>query len=148
MSKFTDITQEQMEEFLSPLGFARVELDGTVELVYGKRIDRDGMPLTLRVYTGINPSGESREVGTDAIRVVLMGRNASGQVVRLATSRRVHRVEGWRKNLTSRLATVSECEVGPKCECGSPMVLRTARTTRKEFYGCSNFPTCKRTCPA
>lgn len=71
MAQYYNITVEEMDSFLLPQGFKRIELPGTSELVYGKRIDNNNLPLTLRVYTGIDPTGLSREVGKDAMRVNL-----------------------------------------------------------------------------
>lgn len=140
MATFTAVTSGEMDSFLSPQGFSRVELPGTVELVYGKRVDIDGLALSLRVYTGINPNGASREKGTDAIRCNLFWRRPDGEVRKVASSARVHRVEGWRSNLQKRLEAMT---VERRCECGAPMVLR--KSARGKFYGCAGFPECRKT---
>lgn len=141
MATYTNITQQEVEDFLLPQGFQQIELEGTYELVYGKRVDTDGLVLSLRVYTGINPNGQSREVGTDAMRCNIFWRNAEGDLRKVATSKRVHRVAGWKKNLQDRLDGL---KIGQKCsECGSPMVLRKSKNG--EFYGCASFPVCRRT---
>ena len=142
MATFTNISKEEMEAFLVPQGFKVMSIEGTTELVYGKRVDNEDMPLSLRVYTGIWPSGESRGVGEDALRVNLFFKTKDGKIVKLGGSKRVHRVKGWRNNLQSRLddwqnyLPVMMCPV-----CGMPMVKR--KGPYGEFYGCVGFPICK-----
>ena len=146
---YVNVTVEDVEAFLGPQGFKAIPVERTRELVYAKRVDQprdDGRTpnqLSLRVYTGIDPDGNSRDVGADAMRCVLFTRNDEGVVRKVATSKRVHRVAGWRANLQERLDAIAP---GPDCpSCGAPTVLRTS--ARGEFYGCSNFPTCRGTRP-
>lgn len=144
-AQYVNVTQDDIEAFLQPQGFKKLTLAGVTELVYGKRVDVDGRQLTLRVYTGINPSGNSRGVGEDAIRCTVFWRNDEGTVKMIGGSRRVHRVKGWKKNLQNRLDKFAE-QLGPSCpNCNSPMVLRDGK--RGEFWGCSNYPECKSTKP-
>lgn len=141
MATYVNVTQQEVEEFLLPQGFQQIELSGTRELVYAKRVDADGLVLSLRVYTGINPNGQSRDVGTDAMRCNIFWRNGEGDLRKVATSKRVHRVAGWRANLQQRLDGL---KIDGRCdECGSPMVLRKGKNG--EFYGCASFPTCRNT---
>ena len=92
MANYHPITKDEMRSFLEPQGFVAVDLPGTREIVFAKRVDVDGLPLSLRVYTGI--TGEnSRDVGEDAIRCLIFWRMADGQMRKVATSKRVHRVE-------------------------------------------------------
>lgn len=136
MATFTNITQAEMEEFLLPQGFVQMTLPGTVELVYGKIIRKETV-FSVRIYTGINPDGQSREVGKDAIRVEIWWKDGDGHIYRVGGSKRVHRVEGWRKNLKSRLDTWDEA-LGPKCgQCGSPMVRH--KTKHGRFWGCCTY---------
>lgn len=93
MAHYYNISRQEMHSFLSERGFTLIQLPGTMELVYGKRVDQGDKALSLRVYTGINPSGESRDVGKDAIRVALFVR-VGDQVVHVGGDKRVHRVEG------------------------------------------------------
>jgi hypothetical protein len=140
MATYVNITQQDAEEFLLPQGFRKIELPGTKELVYGKRVDADGLVLSLRVYTGINPNGQSREVGTDAMRCNIFWRK-DDELKKVATSKRVHRVAGWKKNLQARL---DELKIEKKCsDCGSPMVRRKGQNG--EFFGCASFPACRHT---
>jgi hypothetical protein len=143
-AQYNNITQVEMEEFLIPQGFKAVSLnDSTVELVYGKRIIQDDLQLTLRVYTGINPGGDSRAVGQDAIRVNLFMRTNDGRIFKIGGSKRVHRVKGWKNNLQSRLDGWIEYLPKHKCDCGLPMIPR--KGSIGQFLGCVGFPTCKNT---
>jgi hypothetical protein len=138
MAEYYPITQQEMAAFLEGQGFWPITLPNVTELVWGKRVDRDGQALSLRIYTGISRSGTSRNVGTDAIRVQVFHRDADGTVVRIGTSKRVHRVKGWKRNLQSRIDSWHEM-LGPGCpKCGAPMVLRKPPKgkTWRPFYGC------------
>ena len=137
MATYTNITQADMEEFLFAQAFKEMSLPGTVELVYGKIMHKGNDVFSVRVYTGINPSGQSREVGKDAIRVDVWWRDGEGHIYRVGTSKRVHRVAGWRKNLQSRL-DIWDQSLGQKCGlCGAPMVKR--KTQHGGFWGCCTY---------
>lgn len=144
MATYHNITREEMEAFLLPQGFQQITLPNTFELVYAKRVDHHGLALSLRVYSGIVPSGDSRGVGKDAIRVNLFWKNASGEIKKVGGSKRVHRVKGWRFNLGDRLfqwqQQFKQCH-----NCGSPMVERQGKNGK--FWGCGNFPQCRNTEP-
>lgn len=142
MANYVNITQQEIEEFLLPQGFQKMELPNVKELVYGKRIDQDGLPLCLRVFTGINPDGNSRTVGEDAMRCYLIWKREDGDTRIIASSKRVHRVKGWRNNLDERIATLKPAPIKCKHD-GAPMVAR--KGTFGEFYGCANFPECRHT---
>ena len=58
--------------------------------------------ILVRVYSGI-VNGESRKVGRDAIRVCAINLKTDKGWIK---SKRVHRVEGWRDNLKSRIVQV------------------------------------------
>ena len=163
MAKYYNISIEEMNEFLVRQGFVRIPqemLPNTRELVYGKRVDAVGIPLTVRVYTSIDASGQSRDVGEDAMRVALFTRVPDAlspnkmATKQLFGSKRVHRVAGWAKNLQSRIDEVLEKAKQQKiCDrCGLPMVLREgkSKSTGKpySFYGCSGYPSCSNTKPS
>lgn len=153
MAEYYNISVEEINAFLLPQGFQAMSLPNTHELVYGKRINQNGMQMTMRVYTGINPSGESRGVGDDAMHVNLFIRLPNGEIKKLFGSKRVHRVKGWKKNLQDRINEVSQNIPKKMCNrCGLPMVLREGKnkSTGKEykFYGCVGYPQCSNTLPA
>ena len=133
-----------MGEFLEPQGFIKVKLENTTELVWGKRVDQENFPLTLRVYTGINPSGASRGVGQDAIRICLFMKTQDGKIVWLGGSKRVHRVVNWKINLQKRLNNWLEFFPKSKCpKCSLPVVLRDGKFGK--FLSCVGYPICKHT---
>ena len=144
MATYRNITADEMSAFLCVRGFQQVCIPDTVELVFEKPVQYPGssgrplIGLVLRVYTGINPNGQSRAVGKDAIRVCFFWDNKI-----IGASKRVHRVQGWRKNLDDRLSNWKEL-LGPYCpRCGGLMVERHARKNKKySFWGCMNYPTC------
>lgn len=160
MASYYNISVKEMDDFLVSQGFLRIppeSLPNTRELVYGKRVDSTGIPLSLRVYTGIDPSGQSRDVGEDAMRVVLFTKVPDPQspgktiVKQLFGSKRVNRVSGWAKNLQSRINDmVVKAKQQKICDkCGLPMILREgkSKSTGKpySFYGCSGYPSCTNT---
>lgn len=146
MSTYVQISLEDMKHFLEERGFKQIPLPGTVEAVYAKRVyhnEDSRIQLSLRVYTGIS-GGVSREKGKDAIRCAVFWRNAEGVIKMVGGSKRVHRVEGWRKNLESRLNDVKSMMPEHICDrCKSPMVKR--KGAHGEFFGCLNYPNCKNT---
>jgi hypothetical protein len=148
VANYVNITKQEMDDFLSPQGFIQLDpatMPSVKELIYAKRVDKDGLPLSLRIYTGINPNGRSRDVGADAIRAQVFWRRPDGRPVSVMGDKRVHRVEGWRKNLQARLDKLVAASIKTCPDCGSPMVERKGRNGN--FYGCSMYPECKRTMP-
>lgn len=145
MATYQNISLDDMGEFLELQGFKPLNVAGTVERVFGKRVDQDNTQMTLRVYTGINPNGASRDVGEDAIRVNLFMRTPTGTVLKIGGSKRVHRVEGWRKNLQDRLDNWLEYLPEHTCECGLPMIPRKSKKSKEKFLGCCSWPLCKKT---
>ena len=146
MAEYYNISVEEMDKFLIPQGFQKIQLPGTVELVYGKRVDINGIPLTMRIYTGIDPNGLSRNVGEDAMRVNLFTKINTGEIKKILGSKRVHRVKGWAKNLQARINDMIIAAQSIKiCQkCGLPMVLREGQSKGRpyKFYGCSGWPAC------
>ena len=143
---FCDVTQQDVESVLLPLGFKQIQIKGTIELVYAKRVHQGNLQLSLRTYTGINPDGHSRECGKDAMRLALFIRDDSGAIFKVGDDKRVNRIQTWKKNLQLRLDKWAE-ELMPKdtCSCGSPMVVRETRDGKRRFLGCVRYPVCKET---
>ena len=152
MSKYYPITITEMENFLIPKGFQKINLPNTDEVVFGKRVDTT-IPLSVRVYSGINPTGESRKNGEDAIRVNIFTKKQDGTLTKVVSAKRVHRVEGWKNNLTTRIEEVLEKAPSKHCPlCGEIMALREGKSkaskTPYKFHGCTRFPLCRATLPA
>lgn len=118
-------------------------LRGVVELVYGKIVRISNHRLSLRIYTAVNPNGESREKGADAIRVQLFAKVRNGdkeEIVPVGKAQKCLRVESWRQNLAKAIERHGDPENFRICpSCGSPMVLRENRATGEEFWGCSTY---------
>lgn len=145
---YTPVTQSEMEEILLPQGFQRTSIPGVTEIVYSKSMERN---LELRVFSSIDPNGNSRACGEDAIRVRLFGLDtlAVGDPWRpLSGSKRVHRTQGWRKNLQERIDKWAEL-TPPACpNCGGRMTERYKQGKKShKFWGCLRFPNCRGTLP-
>lgn len=136
MATAINISYDEMHEHLSSQGFTQIHLEGVKELVYGKIVDKN---LSLRIYTSI-VADRSRGVGKDAIRVVLATK-VNGTPKLIGVSKRVHRVEGWRRNLDNRINNWSDM-VGPICpKCDNRMVYR--ESAHGGFWGCAAYPACR-----
>lgn len=140
-SQYKNISIAEMESFLKPQGFQVINVPGTKETVFGKRMPHN-LPLTLRIYTGIE-NGISRGCGEDAIRTTLFWRNSQGEVKKAAGDKRVHRVNNWRNNLQNRLDNWNQDFV--ICDCGAPMIERKGKNG--SFLGCCDYPSCRNTKP-
>jgi hypothetical protein len=70
-TRYYNISADEMAAFMQKRGFRLMTIPGTRELVYGKIVNVGEHRLSLRVNTGIEPTGESRAKGKDAIRVQL-----------------------------------------------------------------------------
>lgn len=136
---YYSITRDEIDEHLSGLGFVPLKLHGVVELVYGRIIRIAGHHLSLRCYTAINPNGESREKGTDAIRLQLFMRVEDG-IVPVGRPQKCLRVESWRENVRKAIERAADPNNFRICPaCGSPQVVRQNRSSGDEFWGCSLF---------
>lgn len=149
MATYYPITLREMEEFLGPKGFSRLNLGSKImEVVLARRmvgiVDLSGnpIPITLRVFTGIDVRGSiSRAAGRDAIRVNVWTRLENGEIMMLAGQKRLHRVEGWKNNLQASLNKWEEL-IGLRCpDCGWPMRLVSPHKGQKwdPFLGCLRF---------
>jgi hypothetical protein len=131
---YKNISLTEFDSYLKNLGFAPITVPNCKEAVYGKII---GPRLCLRIFSGI--VGESsRGCGEDAIRTAIVYKDEDGAIVPVGKQKRVHRVEGWKKNLANRIdeATTRTHET---CHCGRPMVVRKNAKTESEFWGCIGF---------
>lgn len=134
--EFYNISQDEMEAVLLPMGYQRMTLPNTYELVYGKVIKIGKHRLSLRIYSGINPTGQSKAVGKDAIRVRLFAMYKD-EPVRVGTKRiNCKRLKTWANNLLSAIdrliASFEECPA-----CGAPM--REIKYKDRYFNGCITY---------
>jgi hypothetical protein len=148
---FTAIPLTEMDAFLTGEGFERLDIPGTIEYVYGKRIDRNGHQLTLRILTSVSlfTGNKARKVGTDSIKVQIWWREVveeEGVLHLIGQAVPVKRTTTWQSNLKKRLDAWQSL-LGPRCHCGAPMVERHTKTDKSSFYGCASYPKCRSTRP-
>ena len=146
---YTTITIQEMEEFLKfSKGWSKICPKGQ-EVCFM----RPAFGCVIKVYSSI-PSessmelhGTSRKKGRDAIRVCLTTTTKDGREVALSKFPRVTRQTNWRTHLKHRVmeAYVQARDLPVCSRCGSKMVLRTAKVSSNQFYGCSRYPLCKST---
>ena len=141
---YVNVTKQEMESFLvdyrdgkqldNPGGFYRVRPPGYVQAVYAIVVEYYGCKLSLRIKTGIEPDGNSPDVGEEAMHVELWWKDGDAQPKRVGTSKRVHRVAGWRENLRKRLDNWQEMAPMICAVCNKPMVQR--KGPKGPFMGC------------
>lgn len=136
--RYYPISQSEFEQFLLRQKFVKVIPDAiTKELVYSKIVGKCKYgPICLRIYSGINPNGESRDIGKDAIRLCLFYKK-DNEVIKCGNFRKCLRVLTWKKNVQAAIDAWQELyEV---CDCGSPMILRENKTTKQQFWACCDW---------
>jgi ssDNA-binding Zn-finger/Zn-ribbon topoisomerase 1 len=134
-NRFYNITEVEMDSFLCPQGFQRMSIPGTTELVYGKLVRHGNHQISMRIYTSIDPTGNSRARGEDAIRVMLFFKYA-GEVVSVGKPQKVLRITTWSKNLQKAIDRWdSEFKICPACH--HPMVIR--KGSNGDFWGCCTW---------
>lgn len=104
MATFTPVTLAEMDEHLGAEWTRTLEGTGSREWVYQRPLTAK---VNIKVWSSLGANGQARKKGSDAIRVCATLTKASGQTVGYIKSVRVHRVEGWRDNLTARITTVT-----------------------------------------
>lgn len=120
--------------------FTPIQLNGTIEIVLAKRVDVDNLPLSLRVYTSLNPDGMGRECGADAIRVEVYAKTPEG-FKRVGGGKRINRTTNWKQRLQAQIETWKET-LGCACnKCGYHTVERNGQNGK--FFGCCRYPACK-----
>ena len=106
----------------------------------------DGFRYAVRVYSSIDRNtNTTRDSGQDAIRVTLYDLKKERPV---KVEKRVNRTQNALLNMRTRaremwLYVTGDKNVCPTCK--SLLVKRTAKRTKKNFLGCSNYPECKHT---
>ncbi len=133
---YTEISEKEFEDTLTAKGYnwKRISEPYTKENPY--LIEYNG--IYVKVYSSI-VRGVSREVGSDAIRVI--GWDPISNFPVMNSERRVNRTEGWRQNLINRIEDARQkMENVEKCKtCGGVLVERVNRTTKEKFLGCLNY---------
>lgn len=133
---YTEISEKEFEDALTERGYnwKRISEPYTKENPY--MIEHKG--VYVKVYSSI-VRGVSREVGSDAIRVI--GWDPISNFPVTSSEGRVNRTEGWRQNLASRIEDVRQkMGIIDKCKiCGGILVERENRSTHQKFMGCLNY---------
>ena len=144
-AEYTRIGADDMDAFLIDLGFVEEPRVPRRERQYVKVYGRGpgGAELVTRVYSsiveGLDPASRAR--GKDAIRVVPIYRHPTYGDFALGKNKRVHRVNGWRRNLTNRIEESERSAPGPVLDSrGKPMRLRQNRKTKQYFWGSLDYP--------
>lgn len=110
-------------------------IPGTTELVYGKLVRHGNHQISMRVYTSIDSTGNSRNCGEDAVRVMLFFKH-DGDVIPVGKPQKVLRITTWSKNLQKAIdrwdSEWNDCPA-----CGHPMVLR--KGSKGDFWGCCTW---------
>jgi len=156
------VTEPEFFAKMTEMGFHRVRIEGTSELVYERPIVLRGTvtDYTIRIYSSVF-GGHTRDVGEDAIRVLVMN-NKTSRPVRLHGEKKGHKT-GKRINRTAPTNLIESERVAAllgrvrdrcaefwvlvrdnRCpKCGSVMALRKGK--HGEFKGCTNYPECTHT---
>jgi hypothetical protein len=144
MAKYHEISEKEFREFAETHGFQQITLPNTNEIVFGRIIQPR---ISMRIYSSVT-GDNSRDVGEDAIRVVLAARQPDGGIKVFHSATRVHRVAGWKKNLIKRMEETEKTPVAWCGCCNRIMVMRKkAAPDAVPFFGCSGFPECRSTQP-
>ena len=143
MGNFNAITESEMSDFMSALGFTELSVEQRGS--FGRRPVKERVYETpvgmgrIRVYSSVvGPT--TRERGKDAIRVQYWVGDQ-----KVYGAKRVHRTQNWRKNLLKRTEEIRQSvESGPlsripKDSRGDLMTVRGGSHFRR-FWGSVNYP--------
>ena len=150
VKRYVDIVFDEMNQFLVKNGFLLMEPPcHSNEFLFGKRVDKDGVRLSIRVWTSIDKKSKtSRASGQDAIRVEFFYMhkiNADHFKPKRIGCLVNYRTKNWRDNVKDSIDYWESykpifCSVK---NCNGLLVPR--KGARGEFLGCSCFPDCKNT---
>jgi hypothetical protein len=114
--------------------------------------------VILKIYTSLGAGDNSvRDCGKDAVRIVIGTLVENDRFKPLDKSRRIYRtapkgnhdnrVKAFLDRLTQALREeYKKAKSHPTCfDCGRPMQLRENSKTKHKFWGCSGYPSCKKT---
>ncbi len=136
---YVKITQQQFEDVLNNLGksgFSWIEWEEpkAKEKIYMVKIN----DKYVKVFSSL-VDGVSREVGTDAIRVLAWDKPSKRPI--MSSEKRVNRTDNWAENLKKKINEVISKQVDfPTClipGCGGKIV--PIKYKGKEFNGCTNY---------
>jgi len=139
--RFYSISEKEMDEFMIEMGFQSMQVPNTRMLVYGKIVKIAETPISIRVYTGIDPDEGSRAKGTEAIEIRPYCRlKCADYPVIVGMPQKCHRVKNWQKNMTEAIERCTSPENFRFCSaCGSMMTVRKRGSDNQKFWGCSTW---------
>lgn len=145
--KYTRFDKEDFEKCLEGtfLDFEEVDYEWTRELVY--EAESKNGKFILRVYSSLDKrTGEARDKGSDAIRLVVLEKDTERPVLK---EKRTNRIQTWCKNLGKKIENIKnrKDEVRVCNKCNSVMVIRENNESGDRFWGCTGYPECKNTRP-
>lgn len=145
MTRYCPISLERFTRWTNSWGFYEVDVPGTNEYVFERIIHNGPNPYRFKVQILSSVSkltNLTREVGADAIRIMLIDTKLS----RAVQDWRVFRTANAQTNAHERakeawayvMAADHHCP-----DCGALMVRRTSKNG--SFMGCTAYPVCKTT---
>jgi len=149
-ARYVEISAEEFESFAEENYFEQIEYPRAREIVYAR--EAQAGHARILIFSSIHiGNGKGRDVGKDAVRVIVQAKvdsnNVDTQTVNVSSetwrviwkSKRVHRVKNWRKNLESRIVdAIDYVHPDPCPECNNAMILREGKYGR--FYSCIMWP--------
>lgn len=137
------IYHNEFSSLMADMVFDNLSLKGCAEYVYQRTINNGPNPgrYAVRIYSSIDSSGVTREVGSDAIRVVLVDLTTDKMIESWRTNRTQNALVNVKKN--ARVAWGYVMDHHNHCDCGGLMVERKGKNGN--FLGCSMYPVCKAT---
>lgn len=143
--RFTRFTKKEFEQCLHEtfLYFEEVKYDWTNEIVY--EAESKNGNFIIRCFSSLDRrTGELRDKGSDAIRLVVLHEETGRPVVK---EKRTNRIKTWCKNLKQKIENIKnrKDEIKICSECGSVMVIRENSDSGNKFWGCTSYPDCSNT---
>lgn len=148
--RYTNITVDEFETFLDSIAQFEQDDDADAnEAVYTISLPHD--ELEVRIFSTINPDGNARNCGNDAIRTVVWHTEdevpVGGREKTLRIAPTDSNPEGWKANLRPKIEDLvlnwREYYGGSCPRCGATLALRDG--SYGEFLGCTNYPDCDHT---
>lgn len=141
--RFVFISSDEMLTFLHGLSprFTEVDWPGQ-ETVFALPL-RHHPDVFLLVFTSI-VGDRSRDSGKDALRVTLFDKRTERF---LGHQSHTKRLVGWQDRLTVKIKELGEKITQYVCPMGCGGYLTKQKGPVSDFFGCTNYPTCRCTRP-
>lgn len=157
--RFIPLDYNEVKALLeTEMGFEQISISGTRELVWQRRVTIKDQPThyAVRVYSTLEPTGQCRAVGSDAIRVCLVDLEGSDRAWVLDVEKKVLRTKSALVNLKDRARELYGYVLSKnhRCpNCNRLMVVKNykrkpaqGKTISSYFFGCLGYhrqPQCK-----